>query len=71
VAFQLIGGVCLGLVAGALHFPFWVAACVGMLTLVAISSGRRPADAAATAFFRGGMGQNHNVPASRRPARAP
>ncbi len=38
VAFQLIGGVCLGLVAVALHFPFWVAACVVMLTLVAISS---------------------------------
>lgn len=38
VAFQLIGGACLGLVALALHFPFWFAACVVMLTLVAISS---------------------------------
>jgi PAT family beta-lactamase induction signal transducer AmpG len=38
VTFQLVGGVCLGLVALALHLPFWIAACVTMLTLVAISS---------------------------------
>ena len=38
VSFQLIGGACLGLVALALHMPFWFAACVVMLTLVAISS---------------------------------
>lgn len=38
VAFQLIGGLCLGGVALALHTPFWIAACVTMLTLVAISS---------------------------------
>jgi PAT family beta-lactamase induction signal transducer AmpG len=38
VSFQLIGGACLGLVALALHLPFWIAACVTMLTLVAISS---------------------------------
>ncbi|MDM5180735.1 MFS transporter [Massilia sp. DJPM01] len=38
VGFQLIGGACLGLVAVALHMPFWFAACVVMLTLVAISS---------------------------------
>ncbi|HEX8614164.1 MAG TPA: MFS transporter [Telluria sp.] len=38
VSFQLIGGACLGLVAVALHMPFWFAACVVMLTLVAISS---------------------------------
>lgn len=38
VTFQLIGGACLGLVALALHFPFWIAACVTMLALVAISS---------------------------------
>ncbi len=38
VTFQLIGAACLGLVALALHFPFWIAACVTMLTLVAISS---------------------------------
>jgi PAT family beta-lactamase induction signal transducer AmpG len=38
VAFQLIGGACLGGVALALHAPFWVAACIVMLTLVAISS---------------------------------
>jgi PAT family beta-lactamase induction signal transducer AmpG len=38
VVFQLLGGACLGLVALALHFPFWIAASVTMLTLVAISS---------------------------------
>jgi PAT family beta-lactamase induction signal transducer AmpG len=38
VSFQLVGGACLGLVALALHMPFWFAACVVMLTLVAISS---------------------------------
>ncbi len=38
VTFQLVGGACLGLVALALHMPFWFAACVAMLTLVAISS---------------------------------
>jgi PAT family beta-lactamase induction signal transducer AmpG len=38
VSFQLIGGACLGLVALALHLPFWFAACVVMLTLVAICS---------------------------------
>ena len=38
VAFQLIGGACLGGVALALHTPFWVAACIVMLSLVAISS---------------------------------
>jgi PAT family beta-lactamase induction signal transducer AmpG len=38
VSFQLIGGACLGGVALALHLPFWVAACVTMLTLVAIAS---------------------------------
>ena len=38
VAFQLIGGACLGGVALALHTPFWIAACIVMLTLVAISS---------------------------------
>jgi PAT family beta-lactamase induction signal transducer AmpG len=38
VTFQLLGGVCLGLVALALHLPIWLAACVAMLGLVAISS---------------------------------
>jgi PAT family beta-lactamase induction signal transducer AmpG len=38
VSFQLIGGACLALVALALHLPFWFAACVTMLTLVAICS---------------------------------
>lgn len=38
VTFQLSGGVCLGLVALALHLPFWFAACVIMLSLVAIAS---------------------------------
>lgn len=38
VAFQLIGGLCLGGVALALHTPFWIAACITMLTMVAISS---------------------------------
>ena len=38
VAFQLAGAVCLGLVALALHTPFWFAACVAMLALVAIAS---------------------------------
>ena len=38
VAFQLIGGACLGGVALALHTPFWIAACIVMLSLVAISS---------------------------------
>ena len=38
VTFQLVGGACLGLVALALHLPFWFAACVAMLSLVAISS---------------------------------
>ena len=38
VTFQLVGAACLGGVALALHFPFWIAACVTMLTLVAISS---------------------------------
>jgi len=38
VSFQLLGGVCLGLVAAALHLPFWFGACVAMLTLVAICS---------------------------------
>jgi len=38
VTFQLIGGVCMGLVAISLHLPFWLAACVAMLALVAIAS---------------------------------
>ena len=38
VSFQLAGGACLALVALALHLPFWFAACVVMLTLVAICS---------------------------------
>lgn len=38
VVFQLVGGACLGGVALALHTPVWVAACVAMLTMVAISS---------------------------------
>ena len=38
VTFQLLGAGCLAGVALALHFPFWIAACVGMLALVAISS---------------------------------
>jgi PAT family beta-lactamase induction signal transducer AmpG len=38
VGFQLAGGACLGLVALALHLPTWFAACVVMLTLVAICS---------------------------------
>ncbi len=38
VTFQLIGAACLAGVALGLHFPFWIAACVGMLGLVAISS---------------------------------
>jgi PAT family beta-lactamase induction signal transducer AmpG len=38
VTFQLIGGACLGGVALALHVPFWIAACIVMLSLVAISS---------------------------------
>jgi len=38
VIFQLIGGLCLGGVALALNMPFWIAACVTMLALVAISS---------------------------------
>jgi PAT family beta-lactamase induction signal transducer AmpG len=38
VTFQIGGGVFLGLVALALQFPFWIAASVTMLTLVAISS---------------------------------
>jgi PAT family beta-lactamase induction signal transducer AmpG len=37
-SFQLAGGVCLGLVALALQLPFWLAACVAMLALVAICS---------------------------------
>ncbi len=38
VMFELAGGVCLTLVALALHLPFWFAACIGMLSLVAICS---------------------------------
>ena len=38
VGFQILGGVCLGGVALALHAPFWFAACMAMLTLVAISA---------------------------------
>jgi PAT family beta-lactamase induction signal transducer AmpG len=38
VAFQLIGGLCLGLAALALHLPIWFAACVAMLTCAAIAS---------------------------------
>jgi PAT family beta-lactamase induction signal transducer AmpG len=38
VLFQLAGGVCLGLVGLALHLPFWFAACIAMLALVAICS---------------------------------
>jgi PAT family beta-lactamase induction signal transducer AmpG len=38
VSFQLLGGLCLGLVAAALHLPFWFGACVAMLALVAICS---------------------------------
>jgi PAT family beta-lactamase induction signal transducer AmpG len=38
VVFQLVGGACLGLVAIALHLPFWFAACIGMLALVAVAS---------------------------------
>ncbi|MDB5907847.1 MAG: transporter [Massilia sp.] len=38
VAFQLIGGTCLGLVALALQAPFWFAAAIAMLALVAVAS---------------------------------
>ncbi|MET3130840.1 PAT family beta-lactamase induction signal transducer AmpG [Oxalobacteraceae bacterium GrIS 1.11] len=38
VAFQLIGGLSLGLVALALHTPAWFAACIAMLALAAIAS---------------------------------
>jgi MFS transporter, PAT family, beta-lactamase induction signal transducer AmpG len=38
VTFQIFGGVCLGGVALALHAPFWFAACMAMLALVAISA---------------------------------
>ncbi len=38
VFFELAGGVCLALVAMALHLPFWFAACIAMLTLVAVCS---------------------------------
>jgi PAT family beta-lactamase induction signal transducer AmpG len=38
VAFQLVGGLCLGAVALALHAPFWFAACLAMLALVALAS---------------------------------
>jgi PAT family beta-lactamase induction signal transducer AmpG len=38
VPFQLLTGVCLGLVALTLHLPAWVAACVAMLAVVAVSS---------------------------------
>ena len=38
VGFQIFGGVCLGGVALALHAPFWFAACMAMLGLVAISA---------------------------------
>ncbi|MES2742166.1 MAG: MFS transporter [Pseudomonadota bacterium] len=38
VGFQLGGGACLGLVALALQMPFWFAASVAMLALVAICS---------------------------------
>ncbi|SEN52126.1 MFS transporter, PAT family, beta-lactamase induction signal transducer AmpG [Duganella sp. CF517] len=38
VTFQIFGGACLGGVALALHAPFWFAACMAMLALVAISA---------------------------------
>jgi PAT family beta-lactamase induction signal transducer AmpG len=38
VAFELLGALCLGLVALALHLPFWFGACIAMLALVAISA---------------------------------
>jgi MFS transporter, PAT family, beta-lactamase induction signal transducer AmpG len=38
VLFQLIGAVCLALVALALQLPFWFAAAIAMLVLVAFSS---------------------------------
>ncbi|MBJ7311776.1 MFS transporter [Rugamonas sp. CCM 8940] len=38
VGFQILGGVCLGLVALALQAPFWFAASMAMLALVAIAS---------------------------------
>jgi len=38
VTLQLAGGLCLGLVALALHAPFWFAACIGVLALVAVCS---------------------------------
>lgn len=38
VAFQLVGGTCLGLVALALQLPFWFAAAIAMLALVAVAS---------------------------------
>jgi PAT family beta-lactamase induction signal transducer AmpG len=38
VSLQLFGGVCLGLVALALQFPFWLSASIGVLFLVSIAS---------------------------------
>jgi len=38
VLFELAGGASLGLVALALHLPFWFAACIGMLAVVAVCS---------------------------------
>jgi PAT family beta-lactamase induction signal transducer AmpG len=36
ITFQILGGLCLGGVALSLHTPFWFAACLAMLALVAI-----------------------------------
>jgi PAT family beta-lactamase induction signal transducer AmpG len=38
VSLQLLGGVCLGLVALALQFPFWLSASIAVLFLVSIAS---------------------------------
>ncbi|MES2316037.1 MAG: MFS transporter [Pseudomonadota bacterium] len=38
VIFELAGGVSLALVALALHLPFWFAACIAMLAIVAVCS---------------------------------
>jgi PAT family beta-lactamase induction signal transducer AmpG len=59
VIFQLAGGVSLGLVAVALHLPFWFAASMAMLAVVAICSATH--DIACDGLYISSLNEKHQA----------
>jgi PAT family beta-lactamase induction signal transducer AmpG len=59
VLFELMGGACLFLVALALHLPFWFAACIAMLALVAICASTH--DIACDGLYIASLNKKHQA----------